>query len=310
MMQLSKEDIAAELIRRGVSPDQIAAAGYPQVARQGAAGLIAPRLSAPDEIAARQAYGKDYGMIRDAREALGRAGQVESQLSRFQGLNRQQATGGIQSQSYDGWGEKANPFNWPGMIGNAFERFDPEYQGMSGIASELQGKARPAGSGATSDFEQRLYRQGVPSPEKPGPVNDDIATYMRSTLSEEGDRLAFQEEFLRRNGSLSGAQQAWSRYIKSNPYAQAEGVRFKPNTKRQPWDQYFGVAPPRKPIQSSIKPEGLTPDQRRAAARFKGTQGNSGTASNPSIPANKDQFARLPSGTYFIAPDGSVRIKP
>jgi hypothetical protein len=239
-MALTKEQIAAELIRRGVPPQRLAQAGYGQIARQGETGLIAPPLEAPDPVAARQAYGKDYGMLRDAREAVGRIGPVDSQLERFQQLNQEQRTGGIQHQSYEGL-EVANPFNWAGMIGEQFARYDPEIKGMSGIASELQGKARPPGSGATSDFEQRLYRQGVPSPDKPGPVNDDIITYMRSTMSEENDRLAFQEEFLRRNGTLSGAPQAWTRYLKANPYAVADGARYKPNTGRQSWDEYFGV---------------------------------------------------------------------
>jgi hypothetical protein len=241
-MALTKEQIAAELIRRGVPPQRLAQAGYAQVARQGETGLIAPPLAAPDAVAARAAYGKDYGMLRDAREAAGRIGPVDAQLERFQQLNQTQRTGGIQHQSYEGF-EKVNPFNWLGMIGEQFARYDPEIKGMSAIASELQGKARPPGSGATSDYEQRLYRQGVPSPDKPGDVNDAIVTYMRSTMNEETDRLAFQEEFLRRNGSLSGAAQAWTRYTKANPYSVAKGSSYKPNTARQPWDEYFGIRP-------------------------------------------------------------------
>ena len=263
----SKEQIAAELLRRGVPPEQIAAAGYPQVARQGQTGLIAPRLEAPDEVAARQAYGKDYGSIRDAREALGRVAPVEAQLDRFRGANALQPTGGIQSQDYQGW-ERAAPWNWPGMVANGLsERWDPEYQTMSGIASVLQGQSRPVGSGATSDFEQRLYRQGVPSPEKLGPVNDGTIAYMKGTLAEENDRLAFQEEFLRRNGSLNGATQAWVRYTQANPYGVTGAAGYRQNTKRQPWDQYFGVKPSTNPKERAQEAFFATWTKKRGTSR-------------------------------------------
>ena len=68
-------------------------------------------------------------------------------------------------------------------------------------------------------------------------------------------------------------------------------------------------APRRAPIQSRIRPEGLTPQQRRAAAAYRGTKADSGTVGNPSIPANQQQYDALPSGVYYIGPDGQKRIK-
>lgn len=65
-----------------------------------------------------------------------------------------------------------------------------------------------------------------------------------------------------------------------------------------------------RPGQSRIKPQGLTPAQQRVARRYAGTKDPSGTTGNPSIPVNEQQFTALPSGTYFIDPDGVLRVKP
>lgn len=72
-----------------------------------------------------------------------------------------------------------------------------------------------------------------------------------------------------------------------------------------------GAATPqaRAPIQSRIRPEGLTPQQRRAAAAYRGTRADSGSVGNPSIPATQQQYEALPPGVHYIGPDGQVRVK-
>jgi hypothetical protein len=226
---MDKEAIAAELLRRGVPPEKIAEAGYPEVAQMGRAGMIAPRLQGPDKIATRGAYIRDYDKLSKRRETLGRYYGDTTDLARFHDLNTRVGSGGLEN-------------NLP-ILKDYMEWSSPERQEMSGIASKLQGKARVVGSGATSDFEQRLYRMGVPSPEKTGPTNDSIINYMRGVIQEESDRTAFDEEFIRRNGSLSGSQEAWARYVSAHPYTvTGKGGRSTPNAKRQDWRVYFGLS--------------------------------------------------------------------
>ena len=233
--------IAAELLRRGVSPDEIAAAGFPEVAQMGRTGLVAPRLAAPDKIAERGAYIRDYDKLSKRREALGRFYGDTTNLDRFYELNSRQGTGGWQ--------------NIVPVVKDAYEALDPTAAEMSGIASTLQGKARPVGSGATSDFEQRLYRMGVPSPEKKGPVNESIIHYMKGVLQEESDRTAFDEEFLRRNGSLAGSQEAWARYVTANPYTVTDRHgHSRLNGRRQDWRAHFGLAKPAPQAQAKSDP--------------------------------------------------------
>lgn len=235
--------IAAELIRRGVSPDTIAQAGFPEVAQQGRSGFIGQRPVAPDATAARQVWVDQSKKINDQQERVAAQYPTQAELDRFMALNRRQRTGGIQHQEYDGW-EKMNPMNWPGMAGNVVAKYDPEVREMAGIASRLQGEARPQGSGATSDFEQRLYRAGVPSPEKTGTTNQNIVRRRQAIMQEEQDRLAFTEAFLKQNGTTNGAANAWGQYVSRNPYTtETTKGQVVMNPKRQDWAVYMGLAP-------------------------------------------------------------------
>lgn len=310
-MSPNAEDIARELIGRGVDPAEIARIN-PTLGRQAGSGLIAPRLVAPDKIAERGAYIRDYGQINKDRDALGRTYPMMSELDRFEALNEAE-TGGILNQIP--------------LVKDLVEKIDPRVSEMSGIASNLQGKARPVGSGATSDYEQRLYRMGVPSPEKQGPTNQSIIAYMKGVMNEENDRLAFQEEFLRRNGSLSGSQQAWARYVTANPYTvTGEGGRSRANTKRTDWKAHFGVGPAPAPAQlpgdgarrvgagstasAPKRPDGwsggLPKAQRAAALMFKGASAPAGDRRNPYVPTSPAQFAKLPPGAWVVDDDGTV----
>lgn len=256
---MSADRIVQELLARGVSPDEIERVN-PTLGQRARTGLVSPRLQAPDKVAERGAYISDYQKLSERREALGRHYGKKTNLDRFQELNRIQGTGGFQDQEVSGW-ERANPLNLPSLIGNSFQKYNPQYQEMSGIASGLQGEARPAGSGATSDFEQRLYRMGVPSPEKKGPVNGSIINYMRSVIQEEADRTAFDEEFLRRNGSLSGSADSWARYVAANPYTVSRKTdgRVNPNPNRKDWRAHFGLTAagaPKPPITANAPRKG------------------------------------------------------
>jgi hypothetical protein len=160
------DQVVQALLAKGVSADQIAAVN-PAIGRRVQAGMIAPRLEAPDKIAERGAYVRDYGQINKDRDDLAKSYPVTADLDRFHSLNTQTATGF--------WN------NVP-VVDKMIEKFDPHVREMSGIASGLSGKARPSGSGSTSDFEQRLYRMGVPSPEKEGPTNDNIISYQKGVI--------------------------------------------------------------------------------------------------------------------------------
>jgi len=264
------------------------------------------RFTTGDQVADRQIVVDQGKKLNADRDALARAYPVVSQLDRFEGLNKAQRTGGIQHQDPDGWGQ-VNPLSWPGTVGKWFADQDPEIKEMSGIASGLQGQARPAGSGATSDFEQRLYRQGVPAPDKRGKTNQNIIRYQKGVIAEEDDRLAFQEEFMRRNGSLNGSQAQWGRYLAKNPYTVVDkGGATKPNSGRADWKEHFGLQAPRAAAPKAAAAPRWTKKQQAVASLLKPT-GPVGLEKNPILINPNDPHAsydRVDSGQWYITPKG------
>jgi hypothetical protein len=253
MDPLQKEQVAAELLRRGrLTPEQAAQMGYGHLVTQQQHGFLTGAPEAPDPMAARQAYVTDYKRVAQNRDELGPTYGLMQQLDRFDDLSHSTATG-------------------PGYLVPGLTHLNGGAQQMAGIASELQGKARPKGSGATSDFEQRLYRQGVPSPDKWPGTNASITAYMRSVAKQQQDYVAFQDEYLRRNKTLAGSEDAWGRYVADQPYAtnDAKGG-YVLNGKRQDWKTYFGLtpaAPPRKPTAAApAKPGGYAGKSRIISA--------------------------------------------
>jgi hypothetical protein len=84
-----------------------------------------------------------------------------------------------------------------------------EFRRMQSITSKLTPQERPVGSGATSDFEQRLYREGTVGVDKPGPVNKAIRVQAEQALQAEKDRLDFIQKYYDEKGYLSGAENAF-----------------------------------------------------------------------------------------------------
>lgn len=154
--------------------------------------------------------------------------------------------------------------------------FDPEISRMNALTARMAPQQRQPGSGTTSDRDLSLYLQAVPSPSKPGPVNSSIARQARADAERRSRYAQFLDRYAMQNGSLMGAEEAWKR------------------------EQATAGKPPS---------ASLTPQQRRAAAAYRGTRADSGTLGNPSIPASEAEYNALPKGVHYIAPDGQVRVK-
>lgn len=139
-------------------------------------------------------------------------------MNRFGQLNRQQSTGGIAQ------GDWLPNFIAPNDVVE-----------MRGLASKMTPTERPAGSGATSDFEQRLYREAIPSPDKPGPVNANIRAFRQAMVDDAQQLQDFKEQYLNQYGHLNGVNKAWSDYKKANPLlSNYQSVdNFQINPKRQ-----------------------------------------------------------------------------
>lgn len=215
---------------------------------------------------------QEAAQLRTAREAAQSGAAAARDAERFMEINQQVGTGEI-------WSLPA--------ASEVRAAFDPNFASMQSLTNRMAPAMRQAGSGAMSDKDVALFKRSVPNPDFTGPTNAMIASRIKDEAQRAQGYAAFLDEYAAANGTLLGAEQAWAaRRPSTAPKAKAG------------------------PVQSRIPPTGLTPAQRKAAARFRGTRGNSGTDANPSIPVNEQQYNALPSGTVYIHPDGSIKRKP
>lgn len=148
--------------------------------------------------------GPDATLLNDVREAD----------ARFQGLN-QLGDQFLAANGVQGTGELShwNPLNF----------VNPERAGMRQTSSSMRAYMRPPGSGATSDYEQRLYAMGVPSVDNTGPQNQEIMRNIRAAGQIASQRRNFYEAYASEHGNLNGAEQAFQRspefrqIVRSNP---------------------------------------------------------------------------------------------
>ncbi len=112
-------------------------------------------------------------------------------------------------QQYADQFEAANQHTGSGPVGQYTQYFNGNQAVMRQTSSLMRGLMRPIGSGATSDYEQRLYAQGAPDPGLLGPANQARINNIRALAAINSARQFFYEDFADQNGSLRGAERAF-----------------------------------------------------------------------------------------------------
>lgn len=168
--------------------------------------------------------------LAEMREAVAAGRGSMADLRRFEELQGQQRTGGI--LGIPGVGAVARSVMAP---------FDPQLREMSSIADKITPSMRQPGSGATSDFDARMFQNATVGIDKPAETNRAIIAAARAAQQNQADRLAFMEAYATANrGSLRGAEDQWQRYLDANPIFDPS----KPDTptinqNRRPWADFF-----------------------------------------------------------------------
>ena len=126
---------------------------------------------------------KDNARLDELRDAVTRSRANLRDMQRFSELNQRTGTGGIN--------EKYNPVT-----------FNADKQEMEAIEARLTPQMRPIGSGATSDFEGKMYGRGIPQVSKSGAANREIRLTAERAMKLGEAELAFKEQFLQQNGYL------------------------------------------------------------------------------------------------------------
>lgn len=115
--------------------------------------------------------------------------------------------------------------------GAGVQVWDSDIGAMNALQARMTGLMRPSGSGATSDFEQRLYARGAPNVNNMPEVNEEIIRNIE-TLSDIADaRQFFYEDYASQNGTLNGAERAFQQ---SPEFQQLTGGRGGGRTTQAP----------------------------------------------------------------------------
>lgn len=221
---------------------------------------------------------QESAQLRTAREAAQSSGVAARDADRFMAINQDVGTGEFWSLP---------------LASEVRGAFDPRFAEMQSLTNRMAPAQRQAGSGDMSDKDVALFKRSVPNPDFPGPTNAGIARRLKDEAGRTQGYAAFLDQYAQQNGTLLGAEAAWAA---QKPTATAP--RAKPVT---------GI-----PGQTTVKPDfgAMTPAQRRAAGRFRGSKAASGTEGNPSIPVSEQQYNALPKGAVYLHPDGTLKRKP
>jgi hypothetical protein len=227
----------------------------------------------------RKLTSQEAAQLRAARETAQSSGSAARDADRFIAINQDVGTGEF-------WSLPA--------ASEVRGAFDPRFAEMQSLTNRMAPAQRQAGSGAMSDKDVALFKRSVPNPDFPGPTNAAIARRLKDEASRSQGYAAFLDQYAQQNGTLLGAEAAWA----AQKPAGAPAARAKPVT---------GI-----PGQTTVKPDfgAMTPAQRRAAGRFRGSKAPSGTEGNPSIPVSEQQYNALPKGAVYLHPDGTIKRKP
>lgn len=134
--------------------------------------------------------GSDMQSMQNVRDAADRAQALALLGGRFMEQNALTGTG-------------------PETQYNPFRGWDSGVQNMNSVVSQMTPFMRPTGSGATSDYEQRLYQRGVQSPTNSPQANQEIYRNQQTLAQLAQARRYFYEDWASQRGTLNGAEQAF-----------------------------------------------------------------------------------------------------
>jgi len=110
------------------------------------------------------------------------------------------------------------------------------------LAMEAQLTFTEKTKGAITDREMGMFRAAVPNLGQTQEGNAAIAQVMKAGAARTQSRAAFFENWARKHGSLEGAQEVWSEYMRDNPLIAEEGGSIKANPEGD-WQSYLSRQP-------------------------------------------------------------------
>ena len=126
--------------------------------------------------------------------------------------------------------------------------FSPDVREMRSLADQIAPTMRQSGSGATSDFDARMFQSATVGVDKDPTTNRNIIAGRKAVAQLAQEKLAFMEAYATTNsGTLRGADEHWQRYLNANPiFDPMKPTKPTINERRRPWADFFrggGQAP-------------------------------------------------------------------
>jgi hypothetical protein len=162
----------------------------------------------------------------DNGEGVKSAQALITDMQRFQFLNSQTETGGVTGSP----------------IGGAVRSlWDANIKEMNSIRDRITPSLRQPGSGATSDFDARMFQGGTVGVDKPKQVNDNIATGTIAAGQNLIAKAQFEQAYFDSYQHTSGMEAAWQKYLNDNPIfdPKADKGSYQLNANRVDWQTYF-----------------------------------------------------------------------
>lgn len=147
------------------------------------------------------------------------------QIDRFMALNEKQASGPVYGLPLISW--------FTGMSAAAQE--------MDQIRADIARKQRQPGEGQVSNFDATQFLVASPGRGKSYQVNKNIALGIKTAKQLQLEQSDFLRNYLAVNRHLTGAKEAWKKYLEANPIfdPKAKQGSFDLNLNRVDYQSYF-----------------------------------------------------------------------
>jgi hypothetical protein len=168
---------------------------------------------------------QEQAQLAKLRDAVRDATAMADDMKRYMSLNARVETG---------------PRYYTGIQKELASATNEDVSVMSSIISRNTPRMRQGLPGAASDLDVRMFKEALPSLDRPRAANDAIASAVIAWANRQRDYVAFMEDWARKNSTLLGAQEKWDSYVNANPIFNAtQGGQVRARTVT-PWRQWFG----------------------------------------------------------------------
>lgn len=167
----------------------------------------------------------------DTSETVKTATTLITDMERFKFLNDKVNNGGLDTGGFGG-----NP-----LVAGIRGMWNEDLKEMQSITARITPTLRQPGSGATSDFDARMFQEGTVGVGKEKATNDNIATATIEGGKNLIARAQFEQQYFEAYRHTAGMDAAWQKYLNDNPIfdPKAPPGSYELNKNRVEWQTYF-----------------------------------------------------------------------